>query len=70
MKFRLFTAWPQEALDLPVAIERAARMIRATRRGIAGAAGLTLANWRLLALVHRAPARSPAQLARRLRVSR
>jgi DNA-binding MarR family transcriptional regulator len=70
MTFRLFSAWPQEARDFAIAIERAARMIRAARRGIAGGAELTLANWRLLALVHRAPARSPARLARRLRVSR
>jgi DNA-binding MarR family transcriptional regulator len=70
LTFHLFTAWPQEARDFTVAIERAARLIRAARRGIAGGADLTLANRRLLALIHRAPARSPARLARRLRVSR
>jgi DNA-binding MarR family transcriptional regulator len=68
--FQLFTAWPQEARAFTVAVERAARMIRVARRGVAASEGLTLANWRLLALAHRAQARSQSSLARRLRISR
>lgn len=70
MDFDLFSAWPDEARAFARAAERAGRLIRAARRGIAAHDGLSLAEWRLLAVTRTLTGRSQAAIARRLRVSR
>ena len=67
-RYSVLSTWPREALEFTNALERAARALRTARRGLSGAYGLTVAEWRMLRAL-RSP-RSVAELARRLRISR
>ena len=44
----LLSPWPREALEFTNALERAGRALRVARRGLSGAYGLTVAEWRML----------------------
>ena len=44
----LLSPWPREALEFTNALERAGRALRIARRGLSGAYGLTVAEWRML----------------------
>jgi DNA-binding MarR family transcriptional regulator len=82
-RYSLLSPWPREALEFTNAVERAGRALRTARRGLSGAHGLTVAEWRMLRAL-RPPRnstgagagagmvqeRSVAELARRLRISR
>jgi len=79
----LLSPWPREALEFTNALESAGRALRVARRGLSGAYGLTVAEWRMLRAL-RPPRnttgrcagvvvgqeRSVAELARRMRISR
>ena len=79
----LLSPWPREALAFTNALESAGRALRVARRGLSGAYGLTVAEWRMLSAL-RPPRnttgrcagvgvgqeRSVAELARRMRISR
>ena len=82
-RYSPLSPWPREALAFINALERAGRALRVARRGLSGAYGLTVAEWRMLRalrppqhwsgscagpVTHRE--RSVAALARRLRISR
>src|SRR5688572_13108837 len=82
-RYSILSTWPREALEFINALEGAARALRTARRGLSGAYGLTVAEWRMLRAL-RSPRkstaasasarmrqeRSVAELARRLRISR
>lgn len=69
--FQLLSPYPQEAMAFATAIERAGRLVRSARDGLAVAHGLTVPAWRLMAVLSRSPHRaSPARIARLLRISR
>ena len=52
-RFQLLSPWPGDALQFTSAVERAARLITAARRGISAAFGLKVSGWRVLRLVSR-----------------
>ena len=70
-RFELLSPWPFDALQFTSAVERAARLIVAARRGISAAFGLKLSGWRMLRLVSRRGADiTIAEAARRLNLTR
>jgi len=50
-RFELLSPWTLDALQFTSAVDRAARLIAATRRGIGEAYGLKVSGWRILRLV-------------------
>jgi len=69
--FQLLSSHPQEAMAFVTAVERAGRLVMAARHGLADAHGLTVAAWRLLAVITQLQSRpSIPRIARRLRISR
>lgn len=69
--FQLLSPYPREAIAFATAVERAGRLIRDARDGLAAAHDLTVPAWRLLAVIARPQRRaSPARIARLLRISR
>lgn len=47
-RYSVRSPWPREALQFFDAVERASRWVRAARRRVSGAYGLSVAQWRLL----------------------
>ena len=70
-RFQLLSPWPFDALQFTSAVERAARLISAARRGISAAFGLKVSGWRVLRLVsRRGPDITIADAARGLNLTR
>jgi DNA-binding MarR family transcriptional regulator len=73
-RYSVRSPWPREALQFVDAVERGSRWVRAARRRVSGAYGLSVAQWRLLKALRQEndSSRGPsvAQLARRLAVKR
>jgi hypothetical protein len=69
-RYSVRSPWPREALQFVDAVERGSRWVRAARRRVSGAYGLSVAQWRLLKALRQEndSSRGPsvAQLARRL----
>jgi len=61
-RYSILSTWPREALEFTNALERAARALRTARRGLSGAYGLTVAEWRMLRAL-RSPRKSIAACA-------
>jgi DNA-binding MarR family transcriptional regulator len=70
-RFELLSPWARDALQFTSAVERAARLIVAARRGIGAAYGLKVSGWRMLHLVSRRGTHiTIAEAARRLNLTR